>query len=221
MLLLLSALQVFPAIVDVLRAFGQRTAAKDESYGAFYAQENPDESCKGKSNLISRSEKNRCQRRADFTECAYTIKYSEKHGRDEPLDPWSLRQMGIYHQRLGNNDSNVFIVLNPSRPFLKRIKKVVSCKSRVTPESVQMMALSAAMDNWRWYISDLEERYTTAVKCMNLGKILSTLTTCRKPILSFHLSRPTSPVTAMRTLPSKTLRTYKSCKINYHEAYII
>lgn len=163
MLCLLTALQIFPASIDILRAFGQRTAFKDESYGGLYMQDNPSPSHKGTLSYLCIQIGTGTQSETDSKEYAYTIRYPEQHGRDEPLDPWSLRQMGVYHQ-CHTNGNNTFIVLQPSKPFLKRLKRVTSSKIAVTPQSIQMMALSAAMDNWRWYISDLEERYTKAVR---------------------------------------------------------
>ena len=74
-----------------------------------------------------------------------------------------MRQMGVYHQSY-EGDSNVFIILHPSKPFLKRLKRVTSSKIAITPWGIQMMMLAAAMDNWRCYISELEKRYTKAVQ---------------------------------------------------------
>ncbi|OAL45368.1 hypothetical protein IQ07DRAFT_591692 [Pyrenochaeta sp. DS3sAY3a] len=140
MLKLLTALHVFPACIDILRAFGQKTAATDESYSGFYFQRN---------------------NHTSIAECACTLKFPEQHGRDGPLDPWSLRQMGIYQQTY-DDGGGTFVVFHPSKPFLKRFNRATSSHETINMWTLQMMALSATMDNWRWYISDLEKRFTKA-----------------------------------------------------------
>ncbi|KAF2739367.1 hypothetical protein EJ04DRAFT_549088 [Polyplosphaeria fusca] len=135
---LFTTLQVFPGFIDILRAFGQKSSAIDESYGGFSFQENE---------------------LSHVAECAYTVKFPEEHGRDEPRDPWSVRQMGVYQQRTKDSGGTT-IVLNPSKSFLRRLKRVSSRPAPLTPWEIQVMALSASMEKWRWYISELEARVT-------------------------------------------------------------
>lgn len=50
-------------------------------------------------------------------ESSYLLKHVQEHDRDEPNDPWSLCQMGIYHKASIRTSENTFIVLNPSNQF--------------------------------------------------------------------------------------------------------
>jgi hypothetical protein len=135
-------------------------------------------------------------RQSKFTpnlECVYIVKHPEEHGRIEPEDPWSLRQMGVYHQTSAS-EAETFIILNPSKSFLKRLKKARSSSDAVTPQDVHMMILSAAMERWRSYISDLANRYYLKVRVSQGIVLLQKLTELRKPVHSCPQQRKKSPV---------------------------
>ncbi|KAI9709139.1 MAG: hypothetical protein M1820_003586 [Bogoriella megaspora] len=129
---LLTRFDVFPPFIDTMRAFGQRTGYEDESY----------------SNVNFRS----------GHEITYLVKHVEKHGREEKEDPWSVRQMGVYHKH-EEESGDVIIIVNPSYSFQRRIKKLKQPKKALSLDEIHLAILSCSMENWKWYISDLEKKY--------------------------------------------------------------
>src|SRR5438034_538506 len=95
---------------------------------------------------------------AHTTELFYLVKHVEEHGREGLTDPWTVRQMALYHKANAGTGENVFIVLNPSRGFQRRLNNVRKEGSLLSPWKVHAMMLSSVVDKWRWYISDLEEQ---------------------------------------------------------------
>jgi hypothetical protein len=134
---ILTRFEVFPPFVDVLRTFGQKTGFEDDSSGAFHFRNDS---------------------RASVYETTYLVKHVEEHGRLESQEPWSIRQMGVYHKS-GGSSGDVFIIINPSLPFRRRLKYARENGSRPCSRALHAMILSCTMENWRWYITDLEKRY--------------------------------------------------------------
>jgi hypothetical protein len=71
--------------------------------------------------------------------------------------------MGVYC-KTGGPSGDIFIVINPSFPFRQRLKDVKHAQITPSPGEINLMILSCAMENWRWYISDLEKRYLDMVR---------------------------------------------------------
>lgn len=95
-------------------------------------------------------------------ETLYLIKHVERHGREERDDPWSIRQMGIYHksdQVIGD----VFVIFNPARSFQRRLKIVKTQNILPQVEDIHLALLTSVTANWRWYITDLERTYESIV----------------------------------------------------------
>lgn len=136
---ILTCFDVFPPFIDIIRTFGQKTGFEDDSSGGFHF---------------------RNDRKVSVYETAYLIKQAEKHGRPEAREPWSIRQMGVYH-RNGGPFGDVFIIINPSFPLRQRLKCMKNSGGRPSPKALHTMILSCATENWRWYITDLEKRYLT------------------------------------------------------------
>ena len=96
---------------------------------------------------------------ADMT---YLVKHVEKHGRNELQDPWSVRQMGIYHKSEPDR-GDVFVIVNPSIPFQRRLKQIKMGAEPLRAWEPHMAFLSCAMEKWRWYVTDVEREYTCMV----------------------------------------------------------
>lgn len=94
-------------------------------------------------------------------ETAYLIKQVERHGREEG-NPWSIRQMGIYH-RSDISSGDVFIIINPTTSLKQRLKQYRQIVSNTSTRALHTIILSCAMENWRFYITDLEKRYLEMV----------------------------------------------------------
>ncbi|KAF2099469.1 hypothetical protein NA57DRAFT_74969 [Rhizodiscina lignyota] len=138
---LLTAFNVFPPFVEILRSFGQRTGFEDDSAGGIYLRND------GKHSVH---------------EACYLAKQVEEHGRKEEdgvdVDPWSIRKMGVYHKS-SSSSGDTFIILNPSVTFRRRLTCMREHGGQISPQALHEMILSCSMENWRWYISDLEKRY--------------------------------------------------------------
>ncbi|KAF2234856.1 hypothetical protein EV356DRAFT_532406 [Viridothelium virens] len=146
---LLTYFNVFPPFLDVIRAFGQRTSYEDESYGGLHFRS-------GKSTA--------------GLEIAYLIKHVERHGKLQSEEPWSIRQMGVYH-KYGGPSGDVFIIINPSIPLQRRLADLKKCDGTDLPQKIHMAILSCMMENWRWYISDLEKRYVHMKERAQLARV--------------------------------------------------
>lgn len=159
---LLKYLQVFPAFINILRAFGERAGHEDDSHSEILVQEN--ERSSGKLILILiMLELSSHWRLWEMIETLYLIKHVERHEREEPKNPWSLRQMGVYH-RTDNETGDTFVILNPSHPFRRLLKHVSKLSLVSNPWKIHMILLTSAMRNWRWCITYLEGDYENMVR---------------------------------------------------------
>ncbi|MCJ1423434.1 hypothetical protein MMC29_001317 [Sticta canariensis] len=144
---LLTYLQVFPAFIDTLRAFGERTGFEEDTHSEIAFQGNESSS-----------------------ESVYLIKHAERHGRKELKNPWSIRQMGVYH-KVDNKNGDTFLILNPSNSYRRRLKRVPK-SSVLEPWEIHMMLLTSAMQNWRGCITSLERDYETMKARTHLSEIV-------------------------------------------------
>ena len=79
----------------------------------------------------------------------------ELHGRVGPSDPWSMRQMGVYHKQHSVHGEHTFILINPSKPLQKRLKKIVA-KGVPQWQDIHNLLQSSVTTEWRNYIDYLE-----------------------------------------------------------------
>lgn len=132
---LLSHFEVFPPFLDVVHAFGRRTSPASDSIGGFQSQ---------------------CSLSVEH---CYLLKHAEEHGRDEQDDPWSIRQMGVYYRR-DENEDDLFIIINPSKSFQRRLKDARTKSGRQPwPKDIQKLLLSCTALGWRWYVNYLEGQF--------------------------------------------------------------
>jgi hypothetical protein len=100
-------------------------------------------------------------------ELCYLVKNVEKHGRTDLDEPWSIRQLGVYHRHDSVEGSDTFIILNPVTSFQKRLKHAQKhCGAVPTPIDIHMLALSHATWQWRWYLAFWESRLNELVSVM-------------------------------------------------------
>lgn len=98
-----------------------------------------------------------------WVETSYLIKHVEEHGRKGPSNPWSVRQMGVYH-KANPSAGNIFVILNPSKSFLRRLRQAQQGAGLPGPWELHLMILACAMEKWRWYLSDLERECASMVR---------------------------------------------------------
>ena len=88
-------------------------------------------------------------------ELCYNVHHVEKNGRNRG-DPWSLRQIGIYHQiNLTTRRSSWIFMQPPSivRDVIFRTVKVD--RFRENPMLLHIDILSSITKNWPYYIEDI------------------------------------------------------------------
>ncbi|KAL6707407.1 hypothetical protein ACN47E_004186 [Coniothyrium glycines] len=132
--------KIFPSFIDIVCAFGKSTSDTDTLGGCY------------------------SWRRNGISEICYLLKIVEKHGRDEADEPWSIRQLGLYHQHETATGADTFIVLNPVMSFQQRLKSA-RCSNVTPPTSyeIQKLALSHSTWGWRWYLSFWESKLSDLI----------------------------------------------------------
>ncbi|KAE9379782.1 hypothetical protein N431DRAFT_326685 [Stipitochalara longipes BDJ] len=132
--IILSHFRIFPALLDVVNAFGAQTSSESDSISTSHSYT-----------------------RANISECCYITKHVENHGREDSDDPWSIRQMGVYHQRNAWDDTNTFVIFNPSITFQQRFKDAQAASGRLpTWRDIHTLAASCSTTPWRRYIGHME-----------------------------------------------------------------
>ena len=78
--------------------------------------------------------------------------------------------MGVYHQRDVWSNADTFIILNPSKTFLQRLKDAQIVSGRLpTWRDIHILAASCATTPWRRYISYMESKLAQLVRKFVLG----------------------------------------------------
>ncbi|KAF8246383.1 hypothetical protein K440DRAFT_685320 [Wilcoxina mikolae CBS 423.85] len=96
-------------------------------------------------------------------ELCYLAKHIEQHGKDpaEHDDPYSLRQMAVYHGYQALNESHTFVVLNPSLTFQHHLKqaRLWDLAGLGDWKNVHIALFYALSYRWREYVNLLEARF--------------------------------------------------------------
>ena len=150
---ILTRFRVFPPFIDIVQAFGQRAAIEDESYSGFHFRDENSPPCHGTPiNFVV------CIESHQVEEQAYIVKYVEEHGRLESSEKWSLRQIGVYHRSTQKCDREILIAVNPGASLQRRFNQLSSSSTIPSFLDLTGMIISSAVQNWRFYISDIEGR---------------------------------------------------------------
>ncbi|PVH74946.1 hypothetical protein DL98DRAFT_658401 [Cadophora sp. DSE1049] len=150
---LLTSMKVHPGFLDVVHVFGEKITTVEESFAAFFTRIFPGISDPQSINY----------------EIAYNIKYVTRHGRNFPLDPFSIRETGVYHKSLPDSGTSNWILLSPSDALSERLAKVF--QEMQTSDPLQQMRCHALIflclsENWRDYVNYLEDNFS---KLMDRG----------------------------------------------------
>ncbi|KAI4163923.1 MAG: hypothetical protein LQ342_002420 [Letrouitia transgressa] len=103
---------------------------------------------------------------------SYQFRYVEENHRSE-IQPWSIRQTGIYHHHSASENFDFFIVLNPypldecafGGQLLDLTRSHVAIESLLRhPYRLHALAFAAYLDNWRWYFRHLGEKFSKMVR---------------------------------------------------------
>lgn len=114
------------------------------------------------------------------TDISYQMNYVEENFRD-PHNPWSFRHTGVYHQHQHDDHPlqfDLFVLLHPNQssvldaqvlewlgidPSKTPLATSSSTSDMPDPERLHLLVLSSFLDNWRWYLRYLGERFNDAV----------------------------------------------------------
>ncbi|CAJ2502505.1 Uu.00g098990.m01.CDS01 [Anthostomella pinea] len=126
---------VSPVFIDAIQAFGSKVTGEDDPYFNLHS--------------LRASEKG-----AGYEVC-YILRTYERHGRQNLQDPWSLRQMSVYHQFDSTNNRSVWILVQPfARSKSVFLSRCFDATLRQTPEMLHSVFIHGALASWRWYLDD-------------------------------------------------------------------
>jgi hypothetical protein len=111
------------------------------------------------------------------TEFCYNLQYMEKNNRGRP-DPWSLRQSGVYEQKLlPNSGQSNWIFLQPAREVPSQLKQIFegfsegpdpNGSSNLTVH-IHLVFISFMARNWQEYLEHLQAQLAALVRMMVLS----------------------------------------------------
>ncbi|KAH7378819.1 hypothetical protein BKA66DRAFT_466691 [Pyrenochaeta sp. MPI-SDFR-AT-0127] len=157
---------IFPAFIDVLCAFGKLTSETSDSLGGCYSWQS-----------------------GNVSELCYLLKNVEKHGRDGSDEPWSIRQLGLYHQHDSATGSDTFIILNPMMSFQQRLKDA-RAKTGLLPtwRDIHNLALSHSTWQWRWYLTFWESKLADLISKAHVSRVEGRRKLEKMPVLTIEYS---------------------------------
>ena len=99
------------------------------------------------------------------------IKYPEDSGKPDRLNPWSIRQTGVYQSYDDNNNTSLWIVVNPNNNSAsdRRIRTMLDQNNenlsilQEHPPLLGLVVLEASSTNWRSYMWFLEKEQLNMV----------------------------------------------------------
>ncbi|KIY00206.1 uncharacterized protein Z520_03891 [Fonsecaea multimorphosa CBS 102226] len=137
---LMCSLEIFSPFLDVVCAFGVKSSDDERLIHGF------------RSDALWEGCLNRPH------EICYNILYMEKHDR-ELRDPWSLRQMGVYHQLGTPVRDPRWIILNATRDVLSRLELLLQAGSHQCQMALHCEFLSMLSSNWILYLEYLNSEW--------------------------------------------------------------
>ena len=105
---------------------------------------------------------------ANKLELCYCIRYVAKHGRDSK-SPWSLRQVGVYHQSHGPEGPSAWILVQPPAQLDQQLRSLIK-GSQQDEVNIQighpmwhLAILATALSNWDEYVDHSRKELTNLV----------------------------------------------------------
>ncbi|EPS37252.1 hypothetical protein H072_9064 [Dactylellina haptotyla CBS 200.50] len=134
---LVGFIDVFPQFLDLVSAFGTKTSEDERLVHGW-------RSC---------SEQQTCLQKQH--ELCYNIQYVEKHGR-KLQDPWSVRQVGVYHQLCENVEQSRWLLLGPMQSLLSSLKNTIASEANSCYLTIHAALLLSTSTGWPEYIEYLK-----------------------------------------------------------------
>ncbi|KAH7085296.1 hypothetical protein BKA63DRAFT_499329 [Paraphoma chrysanthemicola] len=146
---LATALKLHPGFLDVVHTFGERVAPVEESSASLFTRMQPNDE-----NLPAQNS----------YEIAYNFKYVARHGRSIPQDPFSIRQIGVYHQFQENSFTSKWVFLQAPDNLQTRLASEFENGEVLKPvtQSYHHAAVFQCLsEDWREYVNHLEDALST------------------------------------------------------------
>ena len=154
---LLTVHNVSPILLDAMYSFGAKVTGDDDPYfNLCYCRRSNDSSAEvhGPYYGSSAALPLRLLSCLCLTEICYILRSYETHGRTNLSNPYSLRQMAVYHKYYCNSQRSIWIIIQPFR----------GCKAALSRKFPRSTTLSSALSlhscligpllpNWRWYLN--------------------------------------------------------------------
>ncbi|KAI9893694.1 MAG: hypothetical protein M1814_005910 [Vezdaea aestivalis] len=140
---LASHLNPYPRLFDIIRTFGEKAGPVEESLSTYYDNLSTD------STSFSG---------ADF-EIGYTLKHIELHGRAFPTDPFSVREVAIYHKWNHGAQRNSWFFVQATENIRQGVERVCS-QSEPHQFLLHTTLLLETSEKWRDYIRYLEDEFS-------------------------------------------------------------
>ena len=85
----------------------------------------------------------------------YLLRSYEKHGRKMLKDPWSLRQMAVYHKYYYRTHRSIWILIQPFQRCKDALWKAFSqARHSAHPVDLHVLLIGVVLLDWRWYLND-------------------------------------------------------------------
>lgn len=106
---------------------------------------------------------------------SYLIKHVEANKKEQTVDPYSVRQMAVYHGYDAPNEGHTFVLVNPSITFQKHWKQA---KEKSDPRrgmgwmDLHVAVAYAMTCGWRKYVNYLESEFDRTVSSLAAAALL-------------------------------------------------
>ncbi|KAH8652902.1 hypothetical protein BGZ61DRAFT_575095 [Ilyonectria robusta] len=99
------------------------------------------------------------RRHRAMRETSYIFKYPERKALGKGNVTWVIRQIGLYHQYSLESEKNTWLLIFPNRQSysLDRVTEIMDLDEH--PLQPHLCWQSAHIQNWRWYMVDLEKEF--------------------------------------------------------------
>jgi hypothetical protein len=164
--MILDVHNVFHGFFDALNAFGFKRDDDHKVWDGYHkARTKTENGMKWGKRFVSVP----TERLIISLEFCFVVRHVEKHNRN-PKKPWSLRQVGFYHQMIPHSKKSIWILLQPTGKIYDKLKHSLGNALRAgerSPESSCLLYidfLNSLATNWVDFIEYLWAEVTELVR---------------------------------------------------------
>ncbi|KAH0559803.1 hypothetical protein GP486_003679 [Trichoglossum hirsutum] len=99
----------------------------------------------------------------DYSDMQYLLGYIEESGREEN---WTMRQVGVFHRFVPKGPGSLWVFLHayPDTRVMELVKATIPNRRDENPWQphwpfMHLLVLSTCLENWRWYLRDLNDEF--------------------------------------------------------------